>query len=378
MMTAGSNLDILFPEWTPADIPFATSIDYFIDASVSMNISDGNPADNQITALITLSYEHDVGVFEITQPRMTCYLGRYPIEGIIQNYGVTYPESNIPVNAQFEFNGVVIYNETVIAPGPLPPGAQTTVVFPNITIPEEHYYDWKLTMQTQLANDDHPNNNKKTKTGSFGWDIYPPVTTAIVTGTMGLNDWYISNVQVTLTATDGKWPSGVNNTFYKIDDGPREIYTIPIIICNDGEHIVYFYSDDNCFPPNVEEVKNVSFKIDQTTPSITMSVEKNGFRQWKFLATVSDETSGVSFVECYIDFTIMGTIAAPGPYEWNWTGKGNHTVTGIAYDIAGNSAENDVVFSYSLSEIFSQRSWFFSLLAKIIQRILPFLPMFQS
>jgi hypothetical protein len=243
------------------------------------------------------------------------------------------------------------------------------VVFPNITVPEEHYYDWKLTMQTQLANDDHPNNNKKTKSGSFGWDIYPPVTTAVVTGTMGKNDWYISNVQVTLTATDGKWPSGINNTFYKIDDGLWEIYSTPINISSDGQHIVSFYSDDKMFPPNVEEVKNVSFKIDQTNPSITMSVEKIGFRQWKFRADVSDETSGILFVQCYIDYTWLGNISEPGPYEWNWSGKGNHTVTGIAYDIAGNSADNDVVFSFIINEFHQYPSVILRILGRIIQLI---------
>ena len=319
-IAAGASMNVTLPEWTPTDIPLGTTIDYLIDASVCMNVTDGNPADNELAKMITLSYEHDVGVIEITEPswslKRTSALfwtdatdgdmvfqlsgqqqwggpGTYPIEGIIQNFGVTYSEIDFPVNAQFELNGVVIYDETVVASGPLLPGALTAVVFPDVTIPEEHYVDWKLTMQTQLANDDHPNNNKKIKTGSGGIDTYPPVTTAVVTGTMGHNGWYISCVTVTLYAEDLKWPNGVNHTYYKIDNGNWNEYTLPIIVCEDGEHTVYFYSDDRAMPPNIEEEKNVTFKIDQTPPSISMSVEKVGFRQYEFTATVSDMTSGM-------------------------------------------------------------------------------------
>jgi hypothetical protein len=108
-----------------------------------------------------------------------------------------------------------------------------------------------------------------------------------------------------------------------------------------------------------------------------MSVEKLGFRQWKFTATVSDETSGICLVQCYIDNTLLGNITEPGPYEWLWNGKGNHTVTGIAYDYAGNSAQNDVVFSYAFNEFSHQRFVFLSMLEHIIQRILSHFPMLK-
>jgi hypothetical protein len=48
--------------------------------------------------------------------------GTYPVEGIIQNLGVTYSEADIPVNAQITNDtGVVVYDETVIVAGPLAP-----------------------------------------------------------------------------------------------------------------------------------------------------------------------------------------------------------------------------------------------------------------
>jgi hypothetical protein len=47
---------------------------------------------------------------------------------------------------------------------------------------------------------------------------------------------------------------------------------------------------------------------------------------------------------------LLGNISAPGPYEWSWTGKGNHTVVGLAYDMAGHFEQNSVSFSLALSQ----------------------------
>jgi hypothetical protein len=380
-LAAGTTMNASLPEWTPADIPFATTIDYLINASVSMNMSDEVPTDNELTKVITLSYEHDVGVIEITQPPDDLhYLGNLPVEGIIQNFGVTYSESNFPVNAQLTNDtGEVVYDETIIVTNQLEPGAITTVTFPDIPDNVTGFGDFKLTMRTQLVGDDHPNNDKTIKT----WyvppppDTTPPVTTATVSGTMGQNYWYVSCVTVTIQAIDGKWPSGVNCTYYKIDDGDWGEYTVPIVVCSDGAHTVYFYSDDHA--GNVEAIQSVSFKIDQTVPSITMSVEKVGFRQWKFIAAVTDETSGTYLVLCFIDDQLLGNITTPGPYEWTWNGKGNHTVAGIAYDYAGNSAENTVTFSLDLSQRTTQsESPFIYFFTRLLERFPDAFPILRS
>jgi len=357
---AGETLNVSLPEWTPADLPFATSIDYQSDASVIMNVSDGNPSDNTMSKMFTLSYEHDVGVIEITQPDWLCYLWDYPVEGIIQNFGVTYSELDIPVNAQFEIDDVVIYDETVIVQGPLDPGATTTVIFPNITIPIIlPKTDFKLTMQTQLANDDHPENNKKIKT----WyippppDDIPPVTNATVSGNMGQNGWYVSNVQVTLIAVDfgGEWPMGVNTTYYSINDPDPptwELYTTPIVIDDDCFHgKVYFYSDDKAIPPNVEEVKNVSFKIDQDPPIFTdytftpLNFMKD---EWLCKATVEDSCSGIVLVEFYVDGTLIGSVTGE-PYEFEFDGKPTNSSQAVAYDAAGNSALSPIAQYYEMN-----------------------------
>ena len=54
-------------------------------------------------------------------------------------------------------------------------------------------------------------------------DTLPPQTTINITGDKGSNGWYVSNVTVTLTATDAT--SGVDKTYYRIDNGSWNTYT---------------------------------------------------------------------------------------------------------------------------------------------------------
>lgn len=314
--------------------------------------------------------------------------GTYNVSGIIKNYGA-FIENSFDVHTIITWleDNQVIYDETMTVSEDLFPNGIIEIDFPDVTIdvPHEEIYTYKLEMKTMLNGDDNVFNDNQFLFFSLSGPGIPPETYCYLSGLMGQYGWYISNVTVTLAQyktskeslviENEQWPHGVNHTYYKIDDGDWIEYTSPFSVSEDGSHTISYYSTYK--DGYIEPVKYATFKIDQTAPSITMSVEKTGFRQWVFTATASDETSGMAFVQCYIDYMWYGNITAPGPYQWNWAGKGNHTVAGIAYDNAGNSAENDVVFSYTLSEIFSQRFWFFSFLGKIIQRILSFFPMFH-
>jgi hypothetical protein len=256
------------------------------------------------------------------------------------------------VNAQFTNDrGMIFYDETVIISGPLAPGAQTTVTFPDVTIPQRPYGYVKLIMMTQLPNDDHPENNKKSRTWSWGWDIYPPNTTVVLSGTMGQNDWYISNVQVTLIATDNKgWPSGVDYTMYKIDNGDWTEYLFPVIVDrNSIQHFVYFFSVDNL--GNTEETQNISFKLDKTAPVflnysfIPLNFMKD---KWMCSAIVEDLLSGIEVVEFYVDGTFIGNDTIE-PYECEFDGKPTNNSQAVAYDTAGNSAFSPIASYYEMS-----------------------------
>jgi len=91
-----------------------------------------------------------------------------------------------------------------------------------------------------------------------GDDTIPPVTTCEITGT--------NPVTITLTATDEG--SGVDKTYYKIDDGTYAIYTAPVQVTETGDHVVYFYSTD--IAGNQENEKSQAFTV---VPSISITIK---------------------------------------------------------------------------------------------------------
>jgi hypothetical protein len=129
----------------------------------------------------------------------------------------------------------------------------------------------------------------------------------ILNGTMGENNWYVSNVTVTIV--DG------NYTYFRIDDGNWTVYTGPFIISTDGEHIIGT-------TPDFEHVYNITIKIDQTAPMLfDFFMSRAGIFKWKLLANVSDETSGINRVEFYFNDNFVNTSYTPGPYIVYWRGS---------------------------------------------------------
>ena len=156
---------------------------------------------------------------------------------------------------------------------------------------------------------------------TFYDDTTPPVTTYTLDPPEpdGLNSWYISEVNITLNATDDL--SGVNETYYKIDNGTWNIYSESFIIKIDGYHVLEFYSVDNA--GNIEDLKSVEFKIDKTAPKIDLKYEVTGGNaidgwEFTFTATATDKTSGMDYVEFWINDDLQETVIEHGP-EYSWT-----------------------------------------------------------
>jgi len=191
---------------------------------------------------------------------------------------------------------------------------------------------------------DSAGNQETEKSVTFKIDQTPPVTTSVIDPSTpnGENGWYVTSVEVTLSATDTT--SGVDETRYKLNDGSWTTYTAPFTITDD-EYTLEFYSVD--YAGNEETVKSVNFKIDQTAPTIDLTVEKTGLVKWLLTATVSDETSGVAKVEFYLDDELLGEVTE-SPYEWEVSEKG--TAYAVVYDNAGNEASDEVAVSYSQSQ----------------------------
>ncbi|RLF47511.1 MAG: hypothetical protein DRN29_02295 [Thermoplasmata archaeon] len=166
--------------------------------------------------------------------------------------------------------------------------------------------------------------------------------------------WYRSSVTVTITAEDNVKVTAI---YYRIDNGSWNIYTSPITIDTDGEHIVEYYAVDGVGNPSA--TGSISFKIDRTAPIASITYPEAGYiylfgRQlfkslfgrtiviggMTFQASASDATSGIY----YVTFEINGMVyeKATPPYEIWWHKfdllPHKYMLTIAAYDIAGNKA----------------------------------------
>ena len=155
-------------------------------------------------------------------------------------------------------------------------------------------------------------------------DITPPVTTCTLNPPEpnGENGWYVSDVTVTLNATDDM--SGVNATYYRINNGEWETYEVPFVINESNYYVIEYYSVDN--EGNVEDVKSASFKVDSVPPVTTAYVVGNSIR---FFAI--DNMSGVNWIEFRID---GGSVQIGNSITI--VVDGTHQVDFHSIDVAGN------------------------------------------
>jgi hypothetical protein len=176
---------------------------------------------------------------------------------------------------------------------------------------------------------------------SYDFDSSPPVTTISFDPPEpnGCSGWYVSNVTVTLNATDS---SGVLETYYRINGGDWMIYYSPFVISEEGRDIlIEFYSVD--IHRNEEDVKSAALDIDKTPPEINVTWEKVkiGCREWQltFSMNVTDNIGHYERVEIYLNDGLMKIITGPGP-EYIWTLRivsgPKYTFKFVAWDHAGN------------------------------------------
>jgi hypothetical protein len=101
-------------------------------------------------------------------------------------------------------------------------------------------------------------------------DTVPPTTSISLSGALGNNNWYISNVIVTLLAQDNEGGVGVFKTEYSLDNGNTwQEYTAPFMISDEGIHIIQYRSQD--FIGNTESTKSQEIKIDKTPSQLQLT-----------------------------------------------------------------------------------------------------------
>ncbi len=197
---------------------------------------------------------------------------------------------------------------------------------------------------------DNNGNTETVKSADFKIDQMPPMTTHTFSGDVGKNGWYF-NMYFLLNALDNT--SGVEYTYYNVDDAGWNLYTGLVVITTEGTHSLEYYSIDKA--GNIESVKGpFTFKLDSTSPEISLAKLEIDLFTIKFIAQVSDEVSGVDYVEFSVDGDLQYNDTT-APYEWTWSGFEDSTVIATVYDKAGHSQSESMStpYSYNLQKLFN-------------------------
>jgi hypothetical protein len=284
--------------------------------------------------------------------------GTHPIEAIVGNDGV-FDETGLTCYADLwqyvddPINGTYVWGDMVSGIDLDALGDTQTLPFG--TVDFDMQGPWGLYVDFPLGNDDYPNNNDKAI--GIGVDNTDPTASHTLSPETpdGLNGWYVSDVTVSLTGSDGEqdWQSGVAELKYQINGGT--VQTIPgtqgsFIISDDGDDIeVAYWAID--YVGNVGDTETFTIDMDQTKPTIVLTHEVIGGNQvqgWDitFTATCSDAMSGLDIVKFYLN-DVWQFEDETAPYEWTitgWTGGGFVDVTfkATVWDLAGWDASDSI------------------------------------
>lgn len=114
-------------------------------------------------------------------------------------------------------------------------------------------------------------------------DAIPPKTVVSLEGTER-NGWYVSEVQATLHVTDDV--SNVTTTVYSLDEGKTWLpYTAPLTFDEDGSYTLSYQSTDHA--GNMEEAQTVTFRIDKTAPTASVTYSTTDPTNQEVVATIT-------------------------------------------------------------------------------------------
>jgi hypothetical protein len=314
-------------------------------------------------------------------PEIYIQPGTKNIDVIVENNG-TFPELDLSCTAEIwdyeDHNGSLVYTDTITdidLEEPL--GGTELLNFDDFTFAWEGVFRLYLDMPYEI--DDIPENNEEELI--IGVDDGEPVSWIEEMDPPepdGKNGWYVSDITVTICAEDPEIAPGipgsgiygivVNGQFY-----PGDCVTVLITKDYEGEDVpIEFYAIDNA--GGMESHHTFIIDMDQTDPTVGLTYEVvsgNPIQGWllEFTATAVDDTSGVDYVEFYLNEILQKTIHGSGPtFTWNFRYHGGMSITikVIAYDKAGNNAteiiENPKSTSYNYN---NQNSQYHSQIHKI-------------
>lgn len=183
---------------------------------------------------------------------------------------------------------------------------------------------------------DNAGNIEPEKYAQLNIDKSAPVVTYGLIGTKGImSGWFVSDVQVVLTAADAPIPdnSGVSKAQYRFEGESWQDYTAPFTASSEGTTNLYFRAIDNA--GNISSEKSAVIRIDKTGPVLTVPADVTYTASGDSVvlgsigqASAQDALSGVGAI------TNNSSMTFPvGPTAVTWTavdGNGN-TNTRVQY-----------------------------------------------
>jgi hypothetical protein len=182
---------------------------------------------------------------------------------------------------------------------------------------------------------DNVGNTEVQKSAEVKIDKEAPTTESSLSGTPGNNDYFKGSVQVTLSATDT--PSGVETTFYKLDNGAQQTYSAPFSISDSGYHTLIYWSVDRA--GNTESQRSMQIRVDSVAPSSQASASSTSwFDVWyqspaQVFINATDNASGTANTYYTLDGGPTKTYAG----TFNISTGGVHIVNYWSVDLAGNT-----------------------------------------
>ena len=196
--------------------------------------------------------------------------------------------------------------------------------------------------------------------GPICYDITPPTIGISTNHNTSETIWVNLPVTVTLTANDpkgsnGSAGSGINKTYYKIDAfcssaslGSCSVYSGPFTISAQGQHYVWYFTEDNAGNFSNETYQYIS--IDTTPPVTTAGLSGTVYNGSVYDTAVgvtlsaTDNLSGVAKTYYSVD---GGATATYSGSAFTVSALGSHTVKYWSVDGAGNT-ETPTTVSFSI------------------------------
>nr|MBC7244086.1 hypothetical protein [Chloroflexota bacterium] len=248
--------------------------------------------------------------------------------------------------AHYKWNAAPVNNEDESPGSPVPISGERIQSIQGLAVPTQGAHQLFIWLEDKAGNVNFQTRNATT-VGAFKWDAEPPATTIVnLDGRQGCEGWYISAVQVNLSAVDVNpdpgtinATSGISATFWRKDGGSwQQVTGSNFQIAEQGVHTIEYYSVDIAGNSETPRELTPTLKIDTVPPTTYQPIYTGTLgREGWYISPVSvtlnavDATSGIS-ITCYqVDTDTLQT-----GDSFCVTADGAHTIRYYSVDVACN------------------------------------------